>query len=137
MGHRVTASGEELNRQIITEGYVFTVDANGETKSVKTRMLWDTGATNSQITREVAEALKLKPLGDKTSSNAGGKKDVAIYKARLYLSGSLHTGNDIYLAECYGGNRFDCVIGMDIISQGTFTISGQGAERTMIFEISD
>ena len=99
------------------------------------KALWDTGATDSQITREVAEALGLKAIDRQTSNNAGGKADVAIYKARLYLSDTLYTDKDILLAECYGANRFDCVIGMDIISLGRFTLTGSGDERTMTFEI--
>ena len=41
----------------------------------------------------------------------------------------------MYVGECYGANRFDFVIGMDIISLGRFTLTGSGDERRMEFEI--
>ena len=136
MGRRITKTGADVNQQIITDVYVYTANEDGSVKrETKARALWDTGATDSQITREVAERLHMEPVGTGISNNAGGSKRVNVYRGRLYFKEGLHIAQDIFLPECNGGGRFDCVIGMDIIQYGRMTLEGCGDERTFTFEV--
>ena len=56
-----------------------TVKDPFSTKSTNILGIWDTGATNSVITKEVAKELNLKPIGMTKVRGVHGIKDVNIY----------------------------------------------------------
>ena len=47
--------------------------------------IWDTGATNTVITRKVAEECDLKPIGMARIHTAGGDTDSCVYFVSIYL----------------------------------------------------
>lgn len=83
----------------------------------------DTGSTLCCITKEKATEIGLVKTGEKTSSHAGGKNIVDVYKADLYLT-KFKCYQKIDLAEFYPpeGKRFDVLIGMDILRDWDLSI---------------
>ena len=136
MSMTVVESGTELMRQVISEAYVF-VPPTGDVadRFEKVRALWDTGATHSQVTREVAERLGLNEVGCFDVNYGAGKSPSRFYEAGFMVGDICF--RKMYVGECYGANRFDFVIGMDIISLGRFTLTGSGDERRMEFVMED
>lgn len=97
------------------------------------KALWDTGATNSVITPKVVAELGLKPIGVSKNRHAGGISDVNIYLVDICLPNNIVIPG-VRVSECADqAGRFDFIIGMDIISLGDFSITGQGERRMVSF----
>lgn len=137
MSGKVELQGKRVNRQIITDAYVFAPLKDGENRVkryVEVKAMWDTGATNSQITREVATELGLKVAGHSPVVHGMGRSETTIYEAGLMIDGVLNVRR-MFVAECHGHEDFNAIIGMDIIQFGRLTLEGEGDERTFTFEI--
>lgn len=126
-----TYAGKAL--QITSPVDVFnTVDP---TKFAKTEAIWDTGATNSVITKALATKLDLIPIGKAVVKGVHGAKDVSVYPVRIILNNDKVsftfpvTESDDLSAD----NSIDFLIGMDVISTGDFVISNFGGNTTMSF----
>lgn len=103
---------------VVTDCYVYapTDFWRGErVKRVKTtRSLWDTGASNTLISKRIVEALKLVSIGK--SHISGYNEGVDIMNAYLVHIG-LPTGDiitEVIVSE-FDTNEYDLVIGMDVI----------------------
>lgn len=95
--------------------------------------IWDTGATNTVITKEVAEALGLKPIGTTKVSHAGGVDNTPVYLINITLPNKI-TITSLKVTE--GKLRgTQVLIGMDIISGGDFSVSHAGGETKFSFQI--
>ncbi len=102
------------------------------------KCIWDTGATNTVIRKQVADALGLKPSGKTTCHAVGSGEEVRQYEANTFLV-------NIYLPNhvCIMGVRVsegaisgaDVLIGMDIIAQGDFAISNYGGKTSWTFRV--
>lgn len=123
-----------FNKEIITSAEVSLPMAdNGEVNNVRVRALWDTGATNSVITPHVAKALNVKPSGISRTVHAGGIDITNTYFVNIKLPNNVIVAN-VRVSECKEqAGRFDIIIGMDIISLGDFSITGQGLKRMVSF----
>jgi len=82
--------------------------------------IWDTGATASVISKNVIDKLGLISTGFARSYHAQGESIVNTYIVNIYLPN--HVG--IPLLNVTEGilNGADVLVGMDIISQGDFTV---------------
>lgn len=101
----------------------------------QTKALWDTGATNSVITRTLAQKLGLKAIGEVESHHAGGSTRVPVYLINIYLPNGGVIGY-AQVSECIETvGRFGILIGMDVISLGDFAISHVGGRTTFSFRI--
>ena len=122
------------NREIIT-----LADVSKPSKDIqsadfyKYKALWDTGATNCVITPKVVKELGLVPSGVSQNRHAGGMSDVNIYYVDLRLPNNIVI-RGVRVSECADqAGRFDLIIGMDVISLGDFSITGQGTRRMVSF----
>ena len=98
----------------------------------KVNCLWDTGATNSVISARLVQALNLKPIGKVTISHAQGKTDVSTYLINIMLTNNVGVP---FLQVSEGVlSGFDMLIGMDIISQGDFSLSCAGGKTVFSFQ---
>jgi len=95
--------------------------------------LWDTGATNSVISKNVVDKLGLVPISIGNMSHAGGDSTTNIYIVNIILPNNVGI-HSLRVAE---GNIScaDVLIGMDIISQGDFTICLQKGKTVFSFQI--
>lgn len=85
--------------------------------------IWDTGATGTVVTRELAKQLDLFPAGRTTVLGVHGPKEVNEYFVGLVLPNGLEidivkvTEADMLADNCHA------LIGMDIIGKGDFAIT--------------
>ena len=93
--------------------------------------LWDTGATNSVITQDVATKLELIPEGTSTVFHAQGSTVVPKYFVNL----GLPNGVEIVGVQVSQGDLKSCdlLIGMDIINLGDFAITNKDGVTMLSF----
>ena len=112
-----------------------SITIKNENKIIIVNAIWDTGATNSCISRKTIEQLALLPKENRNFYSALNSeiKEVPMYKVDVIIS------NDIYYDEVLVAESnteiqgFDFIIGMDIISQGDFAISNCNGKTTFVF----
>lgn len=133
--HAFTIKSEGIANVLIMDVEITIVD--NPSQSVKTKAIWDTGATNTVITNEIADRLNLEPSGYTEVNTASEsklrtntyiidlklKKDVVI-SALQVTEGKISTENGI-----------DCLLGMDIISLGDFSITNFEGKTWLSFRI--
>ena len=96
--------------------------------------IWDTGATNSVITKKVVRACGLKPIGMTQVHHAGGVSNREVFLVNIGLPsrrGFAHvrvTEGDM-IADA------DVLIGMDIIGEGDFAVTHKDGKTTFSFRV--
>ncbi|WP_259067271.1 SEC-C metal-binding domain-containing protein [Mucilaginibacter sp. X4EP1] len=102
-------------------------------KTIQYNALWDTGATNTVITKKVATELNLIPRGKITSFHADGQTNVETYYINILLPNNVGFQ---YLRVSEGKLKdFDVLIGMDIIAQGEFTLIHENYKHVFEFKL--
>lgn len=104
-----------LIRSIITPARVMNLNSE---KKLKVRALWDTGATNTMVSKKVADTLGLKKTGEISVRSFTGEKIVNLYYLRLLLAGGFT--KDLQVLELSEIKEADVLIGMDVIGYGDF-----------------
>ena len=95
--------------------------------------LWDTGATNSAITPQLAKKIGLLVIDMAKVSTANGEKESPVYKVDLILPNKVIVeAVRITEASVVGS---DMLIGMDIINMGDFAISNFQGKTWFTFRI--
>ena len=94
---------------------------------------WDTGASGSVLSKELVTALKLVPISYAKAVGANGPYDTGVYYIDLFLPN--HRG--ICKLKVTDGNfqGADILIGMDIISQGDFSVTNFNGKTTFSFRM--
>lgn len=96
------------------------------------RALWDTGATGSVITPQVARDLGLIATGQSAHTGINGVSTSNTYVIDLYLAEGLR----ISTTAAEAGEHdlgFDVIIGMNIISMGDFAVTSLNGLTTMSY----
>ena len=104
--------------------------------------IWDTGATNSAITKKVADNLGLKPTGVTEVRHAKGVSSTNTYLVNIFLPNTVMVGQ-VRVTEVdliSDGNVADemkpqLLIGMDIIGLGDFAVTNYGGKTTLSFHM--
>lgn len=109
------------------------VCAPGWAEKERCRAIWDTGATGSMISADVAKKLKLKSCGETQILGVHGSQKAKIYKVDILFPMAGVVLPDIRVSEADAGGGFDLLVGMDIIGQGMFGIYGDGESLTVLF----
>lgn len=96
--------------------------------------IWDTGATNSVVTRKVVEECGLVATGVVEVHLAGSTDDRNTYFVAIGLPNRVMFPQvKVADAETLGGG--DVLIGMDIIGQGDFAVSHGDGRTTFTFRV--
>lgn len=103
-------------------------------KEVQVDAIWDTGATNTSISQEVAKKLNLQPIGKAPVVSAGTKYISNIYKVDILLPQKV-TVVDLRVTEALSINESEILIGMDIIALGDFSITNAGGKTCCSFRM--
>jgi len=101
----------------------------------KYKAIWDTGATNSVVTKKVAKELGLKPISKTEVHGVGDPKIENVHLVNLYLPNRMIVGY-IRVTECNnlsGGS--DVLVGMDIIGMGDFAVTNVNKKTTMSYRL--
>lgn len=150
MAQKYTAFTIKSNKGVFREIKIpMTVSiSTDETLIYKTKVvssevmaLWDTGATQSGISKQLANLLNLKPIGMTELMTAGGLvNDVNVYKIdfSLAIKTQLDYGEHVFLdvendfrfhnievTEIPDSGLFDFLVGMDVICRGDFSITSR------------
>ena len=90
-------------------------------------VLWDTGATNTIISRNIADALGLEPIQKAMIAGIGGNVEAYTYKISLYFAKEGAWIKDL--------EDNDIIIGMDTITRGDLAITNKNGETWFSFRI--
>ncbi len=97
--------------------------------------LWDTGANQTGISRRVAQMLNLTPVDKQIHKTAGDPMNVNIYRVNFFLTDKICIKGQM-VHDLEGDDKdFDVLIGMDIISQGDFSITNFEGRTVFSFRI--
>ncbi|MES2315381.1 MAG: aspartyl protease family protein [Patescibacteria group bacterium] len=104
--------------------------------------IWDTGATNSAITKKVVNNLKLSPSGIAESRHADGKSLVNTYLVSISLPNKvLFEGVRVSEVKLIPDDNQkeeeqpQLLIGMDIISMGDFAVTTYNGKTALSFRM--
>jgi len=100
--------------------------------SLEFTAVWDTGATSSIITTDVAKRLNLCSEGSIVVNGVTGSRSVDTYLVTFTLPNGFI--KDIFTASCSEAIGCDVLIGMDIISIVDFTITRGSHGTTFSFK---
>lgn len=104
----------------------------------KTLGIWDTGATGSAITKELAHKLNLLPISQTRVNGVHGiKEGINVYAVKITLNNE-NVSFVLPVTECEqltndGSAKF--LIGMDVITRGDFVISNFKGQTVMTFRV--
>lgn len=101
---------------------------------VQLKGLWDTGATKSVISSDVARQLGLVPTGTVKVNHAGGVSQSPTYVISLFLPNRVALPG-VLVSECPPQPGFDLIIGMDVITLGDLAITNVGGKTSFSFRI--
>lgn len=97
--------------------------------------LWDTGATNTFITRAIVEAMGLIPVGRTAIRHGGGEGEGDTFMVNIILPNNVRM-QGIPVTECQQiVDDFEVIIGMDIIGLGDFAVTNVSGKTVMTFRI--
>ena len=96
---------------------------------------WDTGATNTCISEEIAKKYNLKPISYAQSKTPSGKLTSPIYFIDIVLNNEVVFTNWAVMGSKIGEQGIDILIGMDVISKGDFAISNYNGTPQFSFRI--
>ena len=117
----------------ISEPYDASMDTGEHPPYLELNAIWDTGAMRSTISTQIAEELKLIPLGQTRVCHADGESICNYYVVNLLLPNRIEIKmlmvNDGKLTDT------DMLIGMDVISLCDFTITNPGPETKFSFQV--
>lgn len=96
--------------------------------------IWDTGATNSVITKQVIDSCALVPTGVKPVRGVHGEKLSETYLVNIALpNGVSKPGLEVTRGDMPDGSPI--LIGMDIINMGDFSITNLNGHTVMSFRV--
>lgn len=96
---------------------------------------WDTGATNTCISEEIARRYQLKPIGKVRSKTPSGILTSSVYFLDIILNNEVIFPSWQVVESKIGAQGIDILIGMDIISKGDFAISNYNGSTQFTFRI--
>jgi hypothetical protein len=102
---------------------------------VKAKGLWDTGATVSSISQDLATRMGLKPITTAIVHHAKGSSPTNVYYLDIYLPNGIRFPFRYMLEATSVNGNFDVIIGMDIINAGDFSITNFQHKTVFTFRI--
>ncbi|MBR6250133.1 MAG: SEC-C domain-containing protein [Bacteroidales bacterium] len=106
-------------------------------RTIDTLGIWDTGATNSVITKSVAQSLGLIAVSKANVRGVHGTREVNVYYVNITLNNKDISINT-QVTECdelSGDKSVGMLIGMNIITMGDFAITNYQGKTTMSFRV--
>ena len=125
-------------KALVTEAIIHPAFDPSKVKTVppgiKYNAVWDTGATNTVITKKVARECSLKPISMTQVHTAGGTINCPVYLVNIMLPNTVGV-KLLRVTEAELTGDFEVLIGMDIITIGDFAITNQNGNTTFSFRI--
>jgi predicted aspartyl protease len=96
--------------------------------------LVDTGASNTCVSKRLADRLNLEVIGDGMMDTAGGLYETNQYYIDLLMRNNV-SFTDIRAMEFTSNKMFDILIGMDILTLGDFAITNANHRTVISFRV--
>lgn len=96
--------------------------------------IWDTGASATAISQKVVETCGLAPTGMTMVQTAAGLEPAETYVINIGLPNNVGFAM-VQVTKANLGDSNDVLIGMDIISQGDFSITNKDGNTVFSFRI--
>lgn len=125
-----TTQNTNLTNQLINEATVIF-----ENSSLTAKALWDTGATGTCISTEVAKRLSLPIAGFTQINTPSGRKTVNKYVIDIELPNGVRIKDVSVCDSDIGEQGIDVLLGMDIITLGDFAVSNYNGKTVFTFRI--
>lgn len=129
MNNAFTLKYSGLASQLINK-----IKVSNDSQKKEVDSLWDTGATKTCISPELAKALKLKPYAKTIINNAGGSSSSTVYRVDISFLNIKFKKQIVYTVNIHS-QGIDLLVGMDIITLGDFTITNKNQNTKFTFEI--
>lgn len=100
----------------------------------KFKAIWDTGATNTVITRKVVQECSLEPTGVVEVHDIRGKHPANTYLVNVVLPSRVMF-RQLRVTEGKVFGPADVLIGMDIITRGDLAVSNWGGKTTFSYRV--
>lgn len=132
--HALTNRAGKIADAIVTPVEVKNIFTNS---ILDTEAIWDTGATNSVITKSTAAELGLKPVSMTKVRGVHGEKMVNVYFVEI----TLNNKNIVIPApvtecdELSADKSIGVLIGMNIITKGDFAVTNYNGNTVMTFRV--
>ncbi len=136
--HGFTIRANGITNVIIMDVEIAAYDSAGNYNTqikVKAKGIIDTGATATVVTQRIIDELSLLPTGmTKVNTASESGVETNTYLTNVYLKPDLCiTSVKVTRGKITGG--IDCLIGMDILTLGDFSITNHGGNTCMSFRI--
>ena len=125
-----TEKYKSIQRKLINSAVV-----ESEKEHVPVKAQWDTGATGTCISKELANKLKLIPTGLVNVHTPSGIGTMNKYMINLVLNNEVRFVNLSVMDSEIGKQGIDVLIGMDIISNGDFAVSNYDGKTYFSFRL--
>ena len=114
-------------RELVTQAHIFTARSivrffHVARQDKLVQAIWDTGATNTVISRNLVGQLGLIPTGVITAQDANNSYQTSTYLVDIALPNGILIP-DVRVTEAANLGNYDLLIGMDIITLGDFAIT--------------
>jgi len=126
-----TLQNNTFSRRIITDVIVYNFALE---QKLSVKALWDTGATKSVITENLAKELNLEKVTIAQITSANGIDEMPVYMVNFKLPNDMDVSG-IKVISCKSIHDFDAIIGMDIIAKGDFAITGKSGNIKFSFRM--
>jgi len=120
--------------RLLTDAHVFNISNGTDKEGVKITALWDTGATGSAITPDLAQKMNLVPIDRIKVTGVNNTSIVDVAKVSIGLPNMVMV-EEVNVMICNLNQGFDLIIGMDIILLGDFSISNGEGKTLFTFAI--
>ena len=128
-----TSKSVTLTNRLITP--VYFASALQPSNIVEATAQWDTGATNTCISEDIAKKLGLIPTGKITIHTPSGFNTQNTYLANIILPNKVMINQIPVCDSKIGVQKIDILIGMDIIILGDFAISNFNEKTYFSFRL--
>lgn len=132
----LTKKYDKTSRDIKTHAEVETV-LDRPARKVSTIGIWDTGATDSVITKELVNQLGLLPVSRAVVNGVHGSREVNVYYVNICLNnGDIQVRSSVTECEKLSDDgSVGLLIGMNVITMGDFSISNHQGKTVMSFRV--
>ena len=122
---------DNFNGRIITNESILYNNDQVENVCVE----WDCGATQSSISKELAQKLQLKPCGTQVTTSTTGSELMDVYEISLILHNEIEIPMRVSALPNIHSSGVDMLIGMNVIHFGDFAISNYNDKTCFSFRI--
>ncbi|CAK7066410.1 MAG: hypothetical protein DELT_01654 [Desulfovibrio sp.] len=136
--HNLFVNYNRPMREIYTEAHIGLPFGNKNTPVTPIKedlvAIWDTGATSTTITRELADSLKLVQSSETIVEGVTGSSLCRVFLISLFLPNDV-CFPELEVSDCEGNIGCDILIGMDVIGQGDFAVTNKDEITTFSFRL--